>query len=107
MVNLLWAGYMALFPVTITDVFGIHAYASINSFIYFVRGIGAAFGSPVGGQILGDSRDLASGPDSAKVAADYRKLIWYDGALLLGSSLCVIAVRGFDAAEKKHWRWKA
>ena len=98
---------MALFPVTITDVFGIQAYASINSFIYFVRGIGAAFGSPVGGQILGDSRDLASAHSLAKATADYKKLIWYDGALLVGSSLCVMAVRGFDAIEKKHWRWKA
>ena len=98
---------MALFPVTITDVFGIQAYASINSFIYFVRGVGAAFGSPVGGQILGDSRNLASALDPARAIADYRKLILYDGALLVGSSICVMAVRGFDAVEKKYWRWKA
>ena len=79
----------------------------MNGFIYFVRGLGAAFGSPVGGQILGDSREMGSTADSAKVLGDYRKLIWYDGALLLSSSLCVIGVRGFDALEKKRWKWKA
>lgn len=88
---------MALFPVTISEVFGIQAYASVNGFVYFVRGCGAVFGSPVGGQVLGEG----GGPSS------YQKLIWYDGALLLGSSLCVIGVRGFDAVDKKIWKWKA
>ena len=96
---------MALFPVTTSEVFGIQAYASVNSFVYFVRGCGAAFGSPVGGQILGESRGLETNGDG--VLSSYYKLIWYDGALLIGSSLCVIGVRGFDALEKKQWKWKA
>lgn len=95
--GMLAGGYMALFPVTISEVFGIQAYASVNGFVYFVRGCGAAFGSPVGGQVLGEG----GGPSS------YQKLIWYDGALLLGSSLCVMGVRGFDAVDKKAWKWKA
>ena len=56
-------GYMALFPITIFEVFGIQAYASVNSFVYFVRGCGAAFGPPVGGQILGESRGLETTED--------------------------------------------
>ena len=90
-------GYMALFPVTISEVFGIQAYASVNGFVYFVRGCGAAFGAPVGGQILGE----------AVGAGSFRRLVWYDGALLLGCSVCVVGVRGFDAVEKRRWRWKA
>ncbi|KZF19992.1 major facilitator superfamily protein [Xylona heveae TC161] len=101
--GILAGGYNALFPTTITEVFGIQAYASVNGFIYFVRGLGAFFGTPVGGIIMG-----SHGSNSSVITLkDYRKLIWYDGALLLGSSLCVMAVRGFDAYEKKHWRWKA
>ena len=96
---------MSLFPVTVSEVFGIQAYASVNSFLYFVRGCGAAFGSPLGGQILGDSRAIATAGDTA--LSSYRKLIWYDGALYIGCSLCVIAVRGFDARDKRRWRWKA
>lgn len=91
--------------MTISEVFGIQAYASVNSFVYFVRGCGAAFGSPVGGQILGESRDLQASGEG--VLSSYQKLIWYDGALLIGSSVCVIGVRGFDALEKKQWNWKA
>ncbi|KAM0806104.1 monocarboxylate transporter [Usnea florida] len=95
--GMLAGGYMALFPVTISEVFGIQAYASVNGFVYFVRGCGAAFGAPVGGQILGEGVGAGS----------YRRLIWYDGALLLGCSVCVLGVRGFDAVEKRRWRWKA
>ena len=97
---------MALFPVTITEVFGIQAYASVNGFIYFVRGLGAAFGSPVGGRILGESRHVSM-QSNMDVLHDYRKVIWYDGALLLGSAMCCAGVRGFDALDKKQWKWKA
>ena len=44
---------------------------------------------------------------SMDVLDDYRKVIWYDGALLLGSAMCVVGVRCFDAVEKKKWKWKA
>ncbi|KKZ62231.1 hypothetical protein EMCG_03293 [[Emmonsia] crescens] len=101
------AGYNALFPTTITELFGVQAYASVNGFLYFIRGLGALFGSPVGGLILGNSRVPSAGQDKSQILGDYRKLIWYDGALLLGSSMCVIGVRGFDALEKRRWIWKA
>jgi MFS family permease len=95
--GILAGGYNALFPTTITEVFGIEAYASVNGFLYFIRGLGALFGSPVGGAILGSN----GGVD------DFKRVIWYDSALLFGSSLCVICVRLFDAKEKKHWSWIA
>ncbi|MCJ1451541.1 hypothetical protein MMC28_001880 [Mycoblastus sanguinarius] len=103
--GVLAGGYMALFPVMISEVFGIQAYASVNGFVYFVRGCGAAFGSPVGGAILGESRGSETAIGSG--VSSYQKLIWYDGALLMGSSLCVVGVRGFDALEKRKWKWKA
>ncbi|KAK2797515.1 hypothetical protein FQN51_008413 [Onygenales sp. PD_10] len=101
------AGYNALFPTTITEIFGVQAYTSVNGFIYFVRGLGALFGSPVGGLILGNSRVPSPGQDKSQILGDYRKLIWYDGALLLASSICVAGVRGFDALEKRKWVWRA
>jgi hypothetical protein len=73
----------------------------VNGFIYFVRGLGAFFGSPVAGAIL-DSGGLSN-----PRGVDFQKMIYYDAALLLGSSFCVIGVRGFDALEKKQWRWRA
>lgn len=98
--GILAGGYNALLPTTITEVFGIQAYTSVNGFLYFVRGLGALFGSPVGGAIL-------SSQDGAGSVSDFQKVIWYDGALLFGSSLCVISVRAFDAWEKRCWKWKA
>lgn len=89
-------GYNALFPTTVAEVFGMRAYASVNGFIYFVRGMGALFGSPVGGALLGES-----------VLGNYRAVIWFDAALLFGAAVCVVGVRYFDAVEKKGWKWRA
>ena len=100
-------GYNALLPVTISEVFGIQGYASVNGFLYFARGCGALFGSPVAGKILGDSGTTSMPLGDSTALQDYRKLIWYDGALLVGSALCVMGVRGFDALEKRKLAWKA
>src|SRR5208282_3487876 len=75
-------GYNALFPTTVVEVFGLQAYASVNGFMYFVRGLGAMVGSPVGGKILGESE-----------LGNYRNVVWFDAALLAGAALCVIGVR--------------
>ncbi|KAF7874933.1 hypothetical protein EAF04_002107 [Stromatinia cepivora] len=88
-------GYNALFPTTVAEVFGLQAYASVNGFIYFVRGLGTMFGSPVGGKILGESK-----------LGNYRGVILFDAALLSGATFCVIAVRLFDSVEKRSWKWK-
>ncbi|DAA79338.1 TPA_exp: putative MFS monocarboxylate transporter [Trichophyton benhamiae CBS 112371] len=105
--GVLAGAFNALFPTTITEIFGVHAYASVNGFLYFVRGLGALFGSPVAGFILGNPRVPSPGHETSTLLHDYRNLIWYDGGLLLASSLCVIGVRGFDALEKRKWAWRA
>ncbi|KAI9677700.1 MAG: hypothetical protein M1829_002472 [Trizodia sp. TS-e1964] len=104
--GILGGGFNALFPTTVSDIFGIDEYPSVNGFLYFVRGLGA-FGSPVGGRILGDSTKVGPGYDVATALAKWRGLIWYDGALLMFSTLCVMGVRWFDAKEKGKWKWKA
>jgi MFS family permease len=89
-------GYNALFPTTVVEVFGLQAYASVNGFMYFVRGLGAMVGSPVGGKILGESE-----------LGNYRNVVWFDAALLAGAAVCVVGVRILDAVDKKVWKWKA
>ena len=74
------------------------AYASVNGFIYFVRGVGALWGSPIGGLLVGN------GPVLPKA---YMTLICYDFGLLLFASVCVIGVRALDAAEKGQFKLKA
>jgi hypothetical protein len=65
--------------------------------LYFIRGIGAAWGSPVGGA-------LVEGNVQTKA---YIKVIWYDFALLIVASVCVMLVRGFDAKDKGAFKLKA
>lgn len=90
-------GYNALFPTTIAEVFGIQNYSSVSGFLYFIRGCGAMFGSPVGGKILGKSGLVDA----------YSGLIWYDFALFGAAALSVAGVRWWDARGKGAWSWKA
>ena len=89
-------GYNALFPTTIVEVFGLQAYASVNGLIYFVRGVGALFGSPVAGKVLGESK-----------LSNYANVVYLDSALLFGASACVIGVRYYDSVDKGRFKLKA
>ncbi|KAK5653737.1 hypothetical protein OQA88_7893 [Cercophora sp. LCS_1] len=89
-------GYYGLFPALIAEVFGIRQYAAVNAFILFVRGLGTMFGSPVGGQLLaaGEGRQA------------YKSIVWWDGALLMGATVCCVGVRWADG-RGKGWKWTA
>ena len=89
-------GYYALFPALIAEVFGIRQYAAVNAFILFVRGLGTIFGSPVGGQLLGSKEGTRA----------YAGIAYWDGALLMGATICCIGVRWTDGKEK-GWKWIA
>ncbi|RUS28132.1 major facilitator superfamily domain-containing protein [Jimgerdemannia flammicorona] len=70
--------YMSLFPTVIADIFGLQKFPSIAGFLYFTRGVGSFFGSPVAGAIL-----------DASWHENYTPVILYDGALL---SLAVVSI---------------
>ncbi|KAK4223374.1 MFS general substrate transporter [Podospora fimiseda] len=87
-------GYYALFPALIAEVFGIRQYVAVNAFILFVRGLGTVFGSPVGGQLLGN-------PEEGTKA--YSRIAFWDGALLMGATFCCVAVRWADG-KGRGWK---
>ena len=95
--NFFAGGYYALFPALIAEVFGIRQYAAVNASILFVRGMGTIFGSPVGGQLLGT-------PIQGRKA--YTSIAYWDGALLLGATVCCVGVRWADG-KGKGWKWIA
>ncbi|KAL6304829.1 MFS general substrate transporter [Sparassis latifolia] len=109
----LTGGYNALLPTTITEVYGVQNYASVNSFIYFIRGMGAIFGAPIAGLILGSyqrgtsysSGMLAAGLEALK--SRYNDVAVFAGILLLASGACVACVRWLDARDKGAWAWRA
>lgn len=90
-------GYYGLFPALIAEVFGIRQYAAVNAFILFVRGLGTMFGSPVGGLLLGGEGEGARA---------YARIVYWDGALLMGATVCCVGVRWADG-KGKGWKWIA
>ncbi|KAH7911622.1 major facilitator superfamily domain-containing protein [Hygrophoropsis aurantiaca] len=101
-------GYNALLPTTITEVFGVGNYAAVNGVIYFVRGVGTLAGAPIAGIILGShSRSVGNGFMGMDLQDKYKKVVLFDGALLVAASVCVAYVRWLDARDKGRWMWKA
>ncbi|KAJ3861372.1 MFS general substrate transporter [Lentinula novae-zelandiae] len=109
-------GYNALLPTTITEIYGVENYASVNGVLYFIRGLGSMFGAPIAGLILGShsrSPSLSNNGDSTStvglgpIKRRYNDVVIFDGMLLLAAAVCVGYVRWLDARDKGAWRWKA
>ncbi|KAF8907141.1 monocarboxylate transporter [Mucidula mucida] len=100
-------GYNALLPTTITEIYGVENYASVNGFIYFIRGLGSMFGAPIAGVILGTYNRSGNGDAAAALQDKFNDVVVYDGVLLLAAGLCVSYVRFLDARDKGKWSWRA
>ncbi|KAI8990640.1 MFS general substrate transporter [Trametes punicea] len=110
--GILAGGYNALLPTTITEIYGVQNYSSVNGFIYFIRGLGALFGAPIAGVILGSHQRgtrLSGGMLSNLnvLKSRYNEVAVFDGVLLLTAGVCVAYVRWLDARDKGGWTWKA
>ncbi|KIM82234.1 hypothetical protein PILCRDRAFT_820618 [Piloderma croceum F 1598] len=106
--GILAGGYNALLPTTITEVYGTQHYARVNGFIYFIRGIGAIFGAPIAGVILGShTRGAVVNMGLGALRKRYNDVVIYDAALLLAAGMCMAYVRWLDARDKGRWTWKA
>ena len=81
-------GFNALLSTILVEVFGPEHYASVNGFLYFLRGCGAFMGAPVGGLLLPEGHSYGM-----LAPTEYTKIIVFDGALLMGSAVSVALVR--------------
>ena len=96
-------------------MYGVQNYSSVNGFIYFIRGLGALFGAPIAGVILGSHQRGASASHSRSSEAlamealrsRYNEVAVYGGVLLLAAGICVAYVRWLDARDKGGWSWRA
>ncbi|KAF9465457.1 major facilitator superfamily domain-containing protein [Collybia nuda] len=106
-------GYNALLPTTITEIYGVENYTTVNGFIYFVRGMGSILGAPLAGVILGNYQRGGGGPGKLQgselgaLKQKFNDVVVYDGVLLLSAALCVGYVRWLDARDRGRWSWKA
>lgn len=112
--GILAGGYNALLPTTIAEVYGVQNYTSVNGVIYFIRGLGALFGAPLAGLILGSHQrgtKVWTSHDTVPLNTtilqnNYNNVAIYDGVILLASGACVAYVRWSDA-KYRGWSWKA
>jgi hypothetical protein len=93
--GILAGGYNALLPTTITEIYGTQNYANVNGFIYFIRGLGAIFGAPIAGVLLGSHKRgtaVSGGMDMGLgvLQKRYNDVVVYDGVLLVAAGVYVV-----------------
>ncbi|KIW96408.1 uncharacterized protein Z519_03477 [Cladophialophora bantiana CBS 173.52] len=80
------SAYVSLFPTSLVEVFGVQNFASVNGFLYMVRGLATMVGTPVAGALV-RSATHEKGP------APYQNTAILVGVLLTSATLAVFWVR--------------
>ncbi|EXJ73049.1 uncharacterized protein A1O5_04198 [Cladophialophora psammophila CBS 110553] len=80
------SAYVSLFPTSLVELFGIQNFASVNGFLYMVRGLATMVGTPVAGALI-RSATHEKGP------APYQNTAILVGVLLASATLAVFWVR--------------
>ena len=97
--------YVSLFPTVLVELFGVQNFASVNGFLYMVRGFGTLLGTPVAGALIhsGGARVAVGFGRGGRAAEEYAKSSVMVGALLAAATVSVLWVR----LEVGGVRWKA
>lgn len=82
--------YISLFPTALVELFGVQHFASVNGFLYMVRGFTALIGTPIAGALIRGNGGDAEGP---RLSQAYFKTSILVGALLAGTTAAVAWVR--------------
>jgi MFS family permease len=86
------SAYVALFPTSLVEVFGVQNFASVNGVLYMARGMATLVGTPVAGILIHhDSYAARGGHDLS--AHGYKNASILVGALLFSATLAVLWVR--------------
>ncbi|KAJ9608458.1 hypothetical protein H2200_007446 [Cladophialophora chaetospira] len=97
------SAYVALFPTSLIELFGIQNFASVNGALYMVRGLATLVGTPVAGALIRGGSSHQSGPSS------YQNATILVGVLLATATVAVLWVR-FEAVVgnlvQGRARWK-
>ncbi|KAM0263920.1 hypothetical protein ACHAQJ_000955 [Trichoderma viride] len=96
------SAYVALFPASLVELFGVQNFASVNGVLYMIRGMASLVGTPVGGLLI---RSHSTGSP----ARSYEGTSLLTTVLLFAASLAVIWVRveamiGIDGKLVKKWK---
>lgn len=87
--------YVSLFPTVLVELFGVQNFASVNGFLYMVRGFGTLLGTPVAGALIhsGGARVAVGFGSGGRAAEEYAKSSVMVGALLAAATVSVLWVR--------------
>ena len=87
--------YVSLFPTVLVELFGMQNFASVNGFLYMVRGFGTLLGTPVAGALIhsGGARVAVGFGRGGRAAEEYAKSSVMVGALLAAATVSVLWVR--------------
>ena len=101
--------YISLFPTVLVELFGVQHFASINGFLYMVRGIATLVGTPIAGILI---RGGNGASESVGMSKTYLKTSVLVGALLAGATVGVIWARievalGIRRQGEIHIGWRA
>lgn len=108
-------GYVSLFPTVLAELFGMQHFASINGFLYMLRGVGTLVGTPATSALLrgpsghGALASLAGVDGSLGAGANrrgYVDSIALNGSILMGAALFAVLVRA-EVGRERGWKWKA
>lgn len=93
--------YVSLFPTVLAEIFGVQHFASINGFLYMLRGLGTLVGTPVAGALIRNGSSSVS-----RLPSSFTSCITMVGVLLMVSSGAVLMVRLEVGKRTGAWRWK-
>jgi MFS family permease len=83
--------YVSLFPTALVELFGVQNFASVNGFLYMLRGFGTLAGTPLAGALIKSGGRMASG--TLHAASAYERTTILIGALLASATGAVLWVR--------------
>ncbi|EED12241.1 MFS monocarboxylate transporter, putative [Talaromyces stipitatus ATCC 10500] len=99
------SAYVALFPTSLVELFGPQNFASVNGFLYMLRGLATMVGTPVSGLLIRGS--TAAAP--VMTPKMYEGMSILVTMLLFATAFSVVWVRveamvGPDG--RAHWKWR-
>ena len=81
------SAYVALFPTSLIELFGIQNFASVNGVLYMIRGLATLVGTPAAGALIRGGSSQNNGP------ASYQNATILVGVLLASATVAVLWVR--------------
>ncbi|CDM37188.1 hypothetical protein CBS147339_7605 [Penicillium roqueforti] len=98
------SAYVALFPTSLVELFGVQNFVSVNGLLYMVRGLATLVGTPVAGALIRGNHEKSVGPRS------YENTSIMVGVLLVVATLAVVWARleatlTLDSTVGRRMKW--